>query len=57
MNCLTDNEKQLLAREVAADKECSHRGNIYRGAFIAGWDAAMEYMNAERQVEPAKDPK
>lgn len=46
---LSDNERLLLARENAADNHV--RGQWYaadeRGAFVAGWDAAMEYMKEQ----------
>lgn len=45
-DCLmTNEERQILAREVAADLHESVA--IYgepKDAFIAGWDAAMEYV-------------
>lgn len=50
-NSLSDNERQLLAREIAADKECSYRDNVYRGAFVSGWNAAMEYVKQQRVDE------
>jgi len=37
---LTDNERALLAREVAADK--SFHNPTLKEAFYDGWDAAME---------------
>ena len=49
-NELTDNERALLAREVAADSydyTYSHDQLWPRTAFVAGWDAAMEYMAQE----------
>lgn len=45
---LTDNEKQMLAREVAADR--AYYDDRKRAAFIAGWDAAMEYA-AKKMAE------
>lgn len=51
---LTPNERQLLAREVAADdydRQWPLRttmGNTAREGFISGWDAAMEYVVKER---------
>lgn len=55
---LTPTDRQLLAREVAADKTTNPTGyeayrNIKRQAFIAGWDAAMEYVRLEREQEQA----
>jgi hypothetical protein len=53
---LSDNEKALLAREVAADKSTNPTGYGYdqrgrRAAFIAGWNAAMEYAEKQRQEQ------
>lgn len=67
MDELTDDEKQLLAREVAADNhrmvslpsevvcpDCDERFENYvsvaeaRHHFTAGWDAAIEYINAKK---------
>ena len=50
---LTDNERALLAREVAADdydRQWPLRttlGNTAREGFCAGWDAAMEYVKQQ----------
>lgn len=41
---LTNNERALLAREVAADNAAQPAYGGYRTAFCAGWDAAMEYI-------------
>lgn len=59
MDELTDNEKQMLAREVAADKWSNPTGytpywNLRRQAFAAGWDAAMEYVNAKKLEQSAE---
>lgn len=43
---LTNNEKALLAREVAADGHDTSEyeyEDVVRRTFCAGWDAAMEY--------------
>lgn len=42
---LSDNDKALLAREVAADR---YGRPAYRRMFIDGWDAAMEWMAKQR---------
>jgi hypothetical protein len=49
---LSDNERALLAREVAIDQH----GYRYSGreAFTDGWDAAMEYV--EKQLAERIDP-
>jgi len=56
---LSDNERALLAREVAAD-QYDHGwplrttlGNWSREGFCAGWDAAMEYIEERRRNEAA----
>lgn len=68
MSELSDTEKQLLAREVAADRygcsyteykikcpECCEEFFNYlakqhdRSAVQAGWDAAMEYVDKQRE--------
>lgn len=60
MDQLTDNEKQLLAREVAADNHdrvwpiTTSYGDIPRKAFYAGWDAAMEYVNARKAQQSSE---
>lgn len=48
---LTDNEKQLLAREIAADKRVGAGGyynDNMRQVFVSGWNAAMEYVEKQR---------
>jgi hypothetical protein len=53
---LNDNEKALLAREVAADQYDRERplrttlGNLPREGFCAGWDAAMEYVEKKQSA-------
>lgn len=50
---LTDSEKAMLAREVAADRY--RFSGSWRSAFLEGWDAAMEYRadytNAKQVAE------
>lgn len=49
---LTDNEKQLLAREIAADKRVGGGGyynDNMREVFVSGWNAAMEYVKQQRR--------
>lgn len=46
MSELSDKEKQLLAREVAADRYVGSGGyynDSMREVFISGWNAAIEY--------------
>lgn len=54
---LTDNERQLLAREIAADKRVGGGGyynDNMREVFVSGWNAAMEYVEVQqrRQRQP-----
>lgn len=57
---LSDNEKALLAREVAADMHGCSGKELYRKMFTDGWDAAMDYVKeqqrAEAKLEPASRP-
>src|SRR5690242_16599991 len=51
---LTESEKQVLAREIAADKYDqawplrTTTGNIGREGFLGGWDAAMEQVKSQQ---------
>jgi len=53
---LTENEKQVLAREIAADKYDQEwplrttMGNIGREGFLAGWDAALEQVKSQQPL-------
>ncbi len=49
-NNLSDNEKQLLAREVAADKHVDGSGycnDNMREVFVSGWDAALQWVQEQ----------
>lgn len=46
-NGLSDDEKQLLAREIAIDKHGYRNYGLH--AFTDGWNAAMEYVEQQRQ--------
>ena len=51
---LTDNERALLAREVAADRHVDSSGwynENMREVFCTGWDAAMEYVKEQQRAE------
>ena len=51
---LTDNEKALLAREVAADRHIDGSGwynENARDVFISGWNAAMEYVKEQQSAK------
>lgn len=57
---LTSDEKQLLAREIAADKRIGGGGyynDNMREVFVSGWNAAMEYVEKERQCESSQSGK
>lgn len=48
---LTPTDRQLLAREVAADKRIDGSGYYnerMREVFCTGWDAAMEWIRQQR---------
>ena len=48
---LTDNERQQLAREVAAQRYVSEGGSMDPSdCWDAGWDAAMEHTADAREV-------
>lgn len=51
MDELTEGEKELLVREVAADDFPDGYG---KRAFLAGWNAAMEYVNARQVQQPER---
>jgi hypothetical protein len=53
---LNDNEKALLAREIAADRyepplvaDAADVLRIPRDSFVAGWDAAITYLNSGKK--------
>jgi hypothetical protein len=59
---LNDNEKALLAREVAADRyepplvaDAADVLRIPRDSFVAGWDAAIAYLNSDKKGEDDED--
>ena len=60
MGELTDSEKAVLAREIAADDYdrqwpmTTSYGNHVREGFVSGWDAAMDYVAA--QFDDDDDP-
>jgi hypothetical protein len=49
---LSDNDRALLAREVAVDQH-GYR-NYGLQAFTDGWDAAIEYIEKQRRDEVMK---
>jgi hypothetical protein len=57
---LSDNDRALLAHEVAADEHdkqwpfVTSYGELPRESFVRGWDAAMEYVEKQRQ-NPTED--
>ena len=54
---LTDNEKRLLAREIAADRSAGRgsEGTFARKCFNDGWDAALEWVEGQRIENCTKD--
>lgn len=54
---LSDNERQLLAREIAADRRVGGGGyynDSMREVFVSGWNAAMEWIEKERERESSQ---
>lgn len=51
LNELTDGQKQLLAREIAADNHCGYGESACCNSFRAGWDAALEQVEKDGKTK------